>query len=182
MPFCLLLLLLHSGQPGSVHAESFSELEVRAVYLYNFAAFVDWPAASFETPTSPLRYCVLGTPALQTNVKRVLEGESVGDRPLELAPVNGPEDWRTCHLLYFDHSTQVQASRILSAARGTPVLTVSDSEAFARRGGMIGLVRKGERLRTFINRDAVTAAGIRISSKLLRISTLVEADREPAPP
>jgi hypothetical protein len=178
----VLTLLLLLAPAGRGQAGSFAELEVRAVYLYNFAAFVDWPDTAFASPSSPLRYCVLGTPALRAKVRQVLEGESAAGRPLELADVEGATGWRSCHLIYFDHSALPRASHILSEVARNPTLTVGESEAFARQGGMIGLVRKGERLRSYINRDVIAETGIRISSKLLRISTLVDAEgSSPAP-
>ncbi|WP_200329898.1 YfiR/HmsC family protein [Thiocystis violacea] len=176
-PVCL-GLVLSCAPAGAPRTESFSEIEVRAVYLYNFAAFVDWPASAFETSSAPLRYCALAIPALQDDLREVLSGETVNGHPLELIVAEDRESWRRCHLLYIDHSAQPRLAQVLAATRGRPVLTVSDSEAFAREGGMIGLVRKGGRLRTFINRDAAMRAGIRISSKLLRIATLVSERRQ----
>ncbi|NEV62441.1 YfiR family protein [Thiorhodococcus minor] len=162
------------GASFTARAESYAELDVRAVYLYNFAAFVDWPDRAFESSTSPVRYCVLANRALQANLRQVLDGERVDGRPFELLTDENPQRWSRCHLLYVDHGYQALAKRVLRQAKGRPVLTVSDAETFLYEGGAMALVRKSGRLRPFVNRSAVAAAGIRISSKLLRIATLVE--------
>lgn len=160
------------GSLSSVRAEGFAEADVRAVFLLNFAIFVDWPASAFESSSAPYRYCVLGSQVLRTSLASALLDEHVGERPLQLVSAHDPPAWRRCHVLYLDGSVP-QRERVLSAVRDTPVLTVGDSEAFARDGGMIGLVRRGGRLKAVINRDAALREGISISSKLLRLATLV---------
>lgn len=178
---CLRVLLICAAASG-VRADSFPEVEVRAIYLFNFAAFVDWPAVAFESASSPIRYCVLGSRSLRIKLEDVLSGEQVERRLLEVVDAPGPQAWRRCHVLYLDHSAAEDQHRVLAAVRGAPVLTVGDTDAFARTGGMVGLVRKGRRVRTLIDREATAQAGIKVSSKLLRLSTLTSDQDMRKPP
>ncbi len=157
-------------------ADSFSELEVRAAYLYNFSVFVRWPDSAFEAPDSDFRYCVLGNRQLATTLAGVLKGESVQGRSLRLMQADGPGQWRRCHLLYLDQSAQDLAPQLLSAVKDLPVLTVGETLDLVDEGAMAALARKGRRIKPAIHRDRVKAAGIQVSSKLLRLSTLVEGD------
>jgi hypothetical protein len=50
------------------------------------------------------------------------------------------------------------------------VLTVSDAEGFASQGGVIGLFLEDNRVRFEVDLTAAQAAGLQISSKLLRLS------------
>lgn len=161
---------------GGVRAESFSEEQVRAGYLFNFALFVRWPDEAFEDPATPFRYCVMGNPAVRDILERMLAGETVQGRPLELAAADGPSAWRRCHVLYVDRGAGFRTAEVLTSVQGAAVLTVGDSEEFARGGGMVGLVRKGWRVRPVINSGAATDAGIRVSAKLLQMATLVAGD------
>ena len=156
---------------GTGTAATPTPLEVRALYLYNFSLFVTWPETAFEAPDAPLRYCVVGNPALARVLARLIEGEKARGHPLEL--VEQPRTFEYCHLLYLDHSLGERVGAILAGVRRRPVLTVGDSEAFVQNGGMVGLVRQGRRIRPVIHRAAVGKAGIRISSKLLRLARLV---------
>ena len=158
-------------------ADNFSEREVRAVYLFNFSIFIRWPDTAFETQDSPFNYCVLGDDDLSRILARLLVDESVNGRPLRLLNEDKARvDWRRCHLLYMQGSDELMMNQVLTDVKGENVLTVADTEAFTRQGGMVGLVRKGRRIRPVINTDQVATTGIRISSKLLRLSTLVSAD------
>jgi hypothetical protein len=159
------------------HYEPFDELERRASFLLNFAFFIQWPASAFDSASAPLRYCVFGNPELSSSLKQAIAGEQVAGRPLQLASVQQQTSWRRCHVLYLDQRTTPSMSRVLAEVEGAPVLTVSDTQDLLQAGGMVSLVREDERLHALINREAATRVGIQISSKLLRLSTLVPEPR-----
>jgi hypothetical protein len=68
---------------------------------------------------------------------------------------------------------------VLEVLAGSPVLTVADFESFARRGGMIELIKEGNKIRFAINVDAAKRHGFRISSKLLQLAEVI---RDPDTP
>jgi hypothetical protein len=43
------------------------ESSVKAAYLYKFSGYVEWPATSFESATSPLVFGVIGDPRSPTS-------------------------------------------------------------------------------------------------------------------
>ena len=56
----------------------------------------------------------------------------------------------------------------------TPVLTVGDVREFAASGGVLRFFLRDEQMRMEINLQAAEAAGLKISSRLLRIADLYE--------
>jgi len=58
-----------------------------------------------------------------------------------------------------------------------PILTVGESEAFGRAGGIAWFRLEGNKLRFAINLDAARRAGLKISSRLLGVATVV-TDRD----
>ena len=177
-----LLLVQSDATVAAAPNDSFSEADVRAVYLFNFAVFVHWPPESFESASSPFRYCTVGSQALRASLELALAGEKVGGRSLELIDAGDPVTWRHCHLFYLANATPAATAQLLARVRGSAVLTVGDSEAFVESGGMIALVRRGARLKTYINRDALADTGLQVSSKLLRLATLAGATHQSAAP
>lgn len=159
------------------HYESFHEIDRRASFLLNFAFFMQWPQSAFDSASAPLRYCVLGNPELSSSLKQTLAGEQVAGRPLQLANAQEQAPWRRCHVLYLDHRVAESMSRVLAEVKDAPVLTVGDTQELVHAGGMVSLVRKDGRLHALINREAASRAGIQISSKLLRLATLVPESR-----
>ena len=59
---------------------------------------------------------------------------------------------------------------VLQALQGRSILTVSDLPDFTSRGGMIELYMEKNKIRMRISLAVVKAAGLSISSKLLRLA------------
>jgi hypothetical protein len=77
---------------------------------------------------------------------------------------------KTCHVLFISRSEAERLEQILTGLRGRNTLTVADIDDFALRGGMIQLVTEKNKIRMRINLEAVKAANLTISSKLLRVA------------
>jgi YfiR/HmsC-like len=152
------------------------EYEVKAAFLYNFAKFVEWPAGSFPGPGSPLRLCaLLSGPAYQA-LEQVVEGKTLNGRPLQVRQLTGLEEVKGCHLLFIGVAETKQARQLLHDGLDTGVLTVGEREGFAQAGGMINLVLRQNHVAFEINVDAANRAGLKISSKLLSLATIVHDD------
>jgi hypothetical protein len=57
------------------------------------------------------------------------------------------------------------------------ILTVGESEEFAREGGVIGFVIQEETVRFVVNAEARDRAGLRISSRMLSLAAAVYGQR-----
>ena len=170
----LLLGLLGLPLAAVIAEEPFGESEVKAVFLYNFASFVNWPPDARQDPAKPFRYCVLDdeiVPVLQ----KVLKGETMGGRPLDVQTGVTATDLADCHVLYLGKSSLrgPDGWGLVKEAVPAHVLTVSDLEGFETRGGMIALARKDRRIHPRINIDAVEKGKLRISAKLLNLATVI---------
>jgi len=147
-----------------------AEYQIKAVFLFNLAQFVDWPSKAFADPGSPLVIGVLGEDPFGSYLDETLRGERVRNRPLLLQRYRRASEIRACHVLFISRSENDRLEPIFGALRGRSVLTVGDAEDFITRGGMIRLVTEKGKIRIRINADAVRAAGLTISSKLLRLA------------
>ena len=154
--------------------QPFTDVEVKAVFLYNFASFVNWPQISGQEPTAPFHYCILDdemAPVLQ----KALKDENAGGRPLLVQREVTVANLAECQVLYVEKS-RLRGSEIWELVRAAPAahtLTVSDLEGFETQGGMIALVRQGRRIHPRINLDVVEKSKLRISAKLLNLATVV---------
>ena len=62
---------------------------------------------------------------------------------------------------------------VLSLVKAPNVLTVGDTESFARRGGVVNLVKRENKIKFEINVEAAREAELKISSKLLKLARIV---------
>lgn len=152
------------------------EYQLKAVFLFNFSQFVSWPTNAFSEPNSPLVIGVLGTDPFGANLDAVVRGEKVNGHPLEVRRYSKVEEVGPCHILFISQSEASRLETILETLKGRNILTVSDVDQAARRGVMIRFATENNKIRLRINLAAAEAAGLTISSKLLRPATIVAGD------
>lgn len=147
--------------------------DVKAIFLFNFVQFVEWPSDAFSEPGAPFVIGVLGDDPFGRVLDDVVRGEVVKNRKLIVARYRRVEDVESCHVLFVSSSEVMKQERILAALRKRPILTVGESDRFASGGGMIRFLSDQNRVRLRINLEAATSAGLVISSKLLRPAEIV---------
>lgn len=162
---------LPQASPGDQKAE---EYDLKAVYLYNFLQFVQWPEARRD---ATLVIGVVG----ETPLARALETlqgslEKGGKRPIRVVRFGvyrAGLDLGSCHLLFLAPSEQQEFGKILAELSGAPVLTVADGGDFLEAGGMIALTVSRGKLRWMINRPPADRAGLRFNAQMLRLAIKV---------
>lgn len=163
------LLALAAAAPGRAQAPPApTEYQVKAVFLFNFSQFVDWPPAAFADGRSPLVIGVLGRDPFGAMLDEIVRGETVNGRPLAVRRYESVEQVEACHILFIDRSQDSHLDADLAALKGRSILTVGDFDGFARRGGIVRFATVGNKIRLRVNLAAAQQAKLTISSKLLR--------------
>lgn len=168
----VVLLLLFATPPRS-GAQTASESQIKAAYLYNFAKFVEWPARNFPSAAAPIRLCVLNDHSFEAELSQVVKGKSIAGRPVSVVPVQNGEQSRGCQVLFMSSSQARQTRHVMAVLRDTSVLTVGETNGFVEEGGIINFVVQDNRVQFQVNRKAANQAGLRISSRLLSLAKLV---------
>lgn len=166
----LLFALFPTRSPAAPPAK---EYDVKAVFLFNFAQFVEWPENAFANKDSPLVLGVLGNDPFGASLDEAVRGKSVDSRPMEVRRFRSVEEAKDCNILFVGASEMTQLPSVLEALKENYVLTVGETDRFAREGGMIGFVEREGRIRLLVNLKAVQAAKLTVSSKLLRVAEIV---------
>lgn len=167
----LLSLLAATSLPAQSAVPA--EYQVKAVFLFNFAQFVDWPPKAFVQPQAPLIIGILGGDPFGTYLDETVRGEKVNNHPLVVQRYRRVEDIKTCHVLFISGSEANQLEQILELLKGRNILTVGDTAGFASNGGIIQFATEKNKIRLKINLQAAKAAQLTISSKLLRPAEIV---------
>ncbi len=171
------LLTTASGlSPAHAESGSFAEYEVKAAMLFNFARFVDWPAQTFPNDRTPLVIGILGTDPFGKIIDEVFRDRTLGTRPISVRRIRNPGDTEGCHVLFIARSERGRLAGVLAGLKNTPVLTVSDMDAFVRSGGMIELTMEASRVRFEVNQFSARHAGLSISSRLLKLASGVRSE------
>ncbi|MBI5471943.1 MAG: YfiR family protein [Ignavibacteriae bacterium] len=156
-------------------AQSPQEVEERlkAVYVFNFLQFIEWPASSFENSDSPIIIGVLGPESFKNTLDEIVRSERIGNRLIQTKRYASVSDIDKCHLLYISPSEDGKMESVLRQVEQSATLTVSDIDQFAEMGGDIGFFLENNKVRFAINVQSLRTANLNASSKLLRLAKII---------
>ena len=172
MVLCLAALV----QSLPAQAIRLSEYQIKASFLFNFTKFVEWPQDAFSTDEKVLTIGILGNDAFGNAFKSIVEQKVMGRR-VQVQHLNRDEKVDNCQVLFISDSEKEHLPQILQRVNGTRILTVGETEDFTRQGGMINLVRQKNKMHIEVNVAAAERAGLKLSSRLLKLATIVEEGR-----
>lgn len=163
---CLCLAL----SPAAAQQESPREYDVKAVFLFNFARFVEWPESQDAKPGNALVIGILGEDPFGSALDHAVQNETIRELPIVIRRAKRMEDLPACNLLYINLKDLQKVQAILRSLAGRGVLTVGEGEDFTRAGGMIAFRTQQQRVRFQINLEVAEREGFHISSKLLKVA------------
>ena len=171
--FFFTLAVFASEPLAWAQADSPSEYQVKAAFLYNFAKFVEWPLDAFPDPNSPIIFGIVGDDPFEGELTGMIAQKSLSGRKFVVRRFRRTEDLRQCHILFISLSERKFLPQILRSVQGSSILTVADTDGFVRQGGMIGLVLVENRVRLEVNPQLAERSHLKISSKLLALARIV---------
>ncbi len=125
--------------------------EVRAVFLYKFAQFTEWPKEAFADENAPFVFGILGQDPFGKDID-IIKGATLKGRKLEVKYFSSEEKW---------------LPEILKALENTSILTVGEMDRFVERNGVLNILPGREKRPYEINQAAAEKARLRIHSSLL---------------
>jgi hypothetical protein len=148
------------------------EYQLKAVFLFNFTQFVEWPASSFSSDQSPMIIGIVGNNPFGSYLEETVTGEKVGEHPVVVQYYNNAEEIKACHILFINLSDSKQREQVVTLLKGRNILMVSDAPGFLNQGGMVRFFTGSNKIKLQINLEAAKAANLSFSSKLLRLAEI----------
>lgn len=148
----------------STDAEELSlDHRVKASYLYNLLRFIDWPH-DICSSDGLLNLSIYGADSLDAFYG--LHGERVGNRLISVERIRDLDAPRinNSHILVISGDRAVPSIPIV---RG--LLTVSETDGFIARGGILNLLLIGGRVRFEINEETANVCGFAIDPRLSKL-------------
>src|SRR5258708_3386649 len=163
--------------PQASDSSDSSEYLIKAGFIYNFAKFVEWPAAAFAQPDSPIVIGILATDPFGPLIDRIVENKKIGARGFVVKRLKWGtdlKDLKECKILFVAASERAHLDDVVQIVKSLPILTVGETPGFAERGGVIRFVLEDNRVRFAINVEAAHQADLTISSRLLTLARIIQ--------
>jgi hypothetical protein len=168
LPPRVLWTLAAIGLAAAAHGEDLPEYRLKAAFLYNFAAYTEWPPEVGAT----LNVCIYGADPFGAEAN-ALHGKRAGARTLVVHRKTQAEALKGCQLVFIANAGSEPVRRVLEVLRGLPVLTVADMPHALQNGVALNMNLTQERVTFEVSLRAARDARLELSSRLLRLATEV---------
>jgi len=169
-----ILFLLSAALSVRATAQQVGEYHIKAVFLTNLTHFVTWPE-NVDQENKPFIIGIYGPDPFKSILDKAIAGEKKNNRPLKIERYHSLQelDPTRCNILFIHESKIEEWNAIRNHLANYPVLTVGDTSGFPEQGGMVNLIKNGQKIQVEINHAAVQKSGLIMSSKLLSLARIV---------
>ncbi|QWF70874.1 YfiR family protein [Methylomonas paludis] len=157
----LMLLLVPSGQAATLNRE----YPLKVAYLFHLAELTEWPAPA------NIKICLLGDSPIREYLP-ALAGQAVNGGAVQIS-INQGMEGAECNIIFLANNAGL-TPELSARAINQHILLVSDMEGFAALGGMVEIALRDNKLKLVISLEVVKKAGLKLSSKLLRMAEILE--------
>ncbi len=166
----LLGMPAQASPPGALPPKSFY-----GQYARHFVASIAWPESLGFSSENSFNFCIIGD-ASEISAPPPSKWNFLA--PVNIVDANSKDEHylvEYCHAIFIASNEESRLSRLINLLGNRPILTISPIPRFISRGGMFGLVRVGDSIRFTINRNAIDAAGLRITDpRVLDLAVMEE--------
>lgn len=164
------------GNSTKLPAQNYSTYEVKAVYLYHFAKFVDWPDWNGEKERFVIG--IYGVDPFGELLPNVLGDKKVKGINWIVQHVKTKEQMEKCDMLFISGVKKYELIHLIELIENNEILTIGDNlKEFCETGGHINFTPSNDRYRVEVNQDAIKKAGLVVSSRLLAIARLITYEK-----
>lgn len=153
------------------------EYQIKAAFLYKFIKFIDWPEDALQNSSTTIKIGVLGGGGMVSALKH-LNIKAIKTHKIKIKSLKEIPKEEFYHIIFINSSKKLHIKKILEIIKNYNTLTISEIDGFPQLGGIINFtIAGGSTIRFEINPDAAKKAGLRISSKLLKLAKIVKTSR-----
>lgn len=169
----MLFIAVIAGVAYRAEAADFAkEYVVKAAISLNLARFTEWPESALAADNLNINLCVFGNKNLQQAFAQ-MEKKSLGKRFLHIIQMKTPLHMEQCNMVYVSKLEDAPLIQLLSVVAGQPTLSIGEADDFLAQGGQVNLKMKEGKINIQVNLDAVTRSGIKISSRVLALTSII---------
>ena len=168
----LLAALLSLAWWGGAAAEESGEYAVKAAFLYNFARYTEWPPGSFR---DKFVIGVVGADPFGAHLEAIAKRKTLRGARIVLQRFAQVEDVKpdACQMVFLSSDRPADLRRLRQKLGRRHVLLVTDGEGLAKQGAAVNFLLVNNKVRFEVNPKAVSAAGLKMSAKLMRLAKIV---------
>jgi hypothetical protein len=141
-----------------------AEYDKKAVYLYNFAAYVSWPKLN----TTKFTIGIVGESMMNSTLAGYTYGKTIGNMPVVVKPYTNSSE--VFQVIFISAAGQKDFQKLKKEFANKPVLLVTENIYLEKIGAHISFYVAGDKVGFSVNKPAAEKSGLKVSSKLVNFS------------
>jgi len=162
--------------PTPVAFSGIAEFQVKAAYLYKFISYIEWPPNTFNNADAPLTIGIRGTDEMANELTRLIATHPIDSRPVIVRKLASSDSLAGINILFVGNEHHESYGDILGAAKGLPILTVTEADDGLSHGSMINFVLINGRIRFEAAPKVAKQNNLTISARLLAVAYRIVGD------
>ncbi len=158
-----LILLFIFCFPHLILAQS-PEYRAKAVYIERFTRFIEWPS-EMNLSDQEMKFVVktYGNDPFDGLLDQIYSQYPIKKRQVVVDHINNSDQIEVCHVLFISRMSDAKLTALLKSLEGKPILTISDTPGYAKKGVMINMEIQQTRITFKINENSTNLAGFKLS-------------------
>jgi len=166
-----LLVVLISFFAGAITAQNADqEAKLKAAFIYNFTKYIEWGKYN---QGSDFVIGITGDSPITESLKEIANQNTIDNKRITIKTIRNASEIEDCNILFIPHKSRFSLNTLLRKA-GPGVLTISEEAGFAERGTAFNFVIINNRLKFEANLKAISSAGLKAGSQLLKLAIIVD--------
>jgi hypothetical protein len=137
---------------------------IKAVYLYNFTRYFEWPSNMRE---GTFVICTIGSNSgLSAELNKMATQKMVGNQKIEIKTASSIGDAGKCNILYLMGDNSSQLKDAMAAYKGKGTLVVTEKTGMGKAGAVINFVVSENKQAFELNTASAQKTGLKVSTNL----------------
>ncbi len=174
LPIFLLCLQVITAFAETAGNLSLDESQIKALYLYKFIAYVDWPTDNVKKNPQLINIGVLGEKGLVDELNQLNIDAPQKDYRVHAINLITESNFESLQMIYVNSKNISSFKEHLEKLDSAPILIVTDFPNGLNDGGIINFIPVEDRIRFEISLNQAEKRNLKISARLLSVAYKVE--------
>ncbi len=155
---------------NGLFAQERSIEDIHSMMVFNFIKYVQWPA---QDKSNEFIIGVVGNDEVFNKLSTWYGGKPNGTKTYVIKKFASANEVTDCQLVYIDKSKSNDFEAIEVKLKGKNTLVVTNKNGLGAKGSCINFKTVEDKLRFELNKNAIEAANLKVSSSLIAMAILI---------
>lgn len=146
------------------------DAKVESGLMYYLTKYIEWPASK---KSGDFIIATVGSSNIDPFLKSLASSKTVGTRKIVIKKVNAFSEAKNCHILFLPKKKTGEVASAGDLGKSNNILIVTEGSGMVKKGAGVSFTDKGGKTGFEINPAAIKSCGLKVSSKLLDLGTVV---------